>query len=65
MGKMKLNPRYNVLSFRASDEELAVIDAAINGGSRQRFLLEAALEKILRDEEFAFRERVSSVLGQG
>lgn len=65
MGKMKLNPRYNVLSFRASDEEQKVIDAAINGGSRQQFLLEAALEKILRDEEFAFRERVNGVLGQG
>lgn len=64
MGRMKQNPRYNVISFRVSDEELQVIEAAINGGSRQSFLLAAALEKILRDEDYSFRERVSSALDQ-
>jgi uncharacterized protein (DUF1778 family) len=62
MGRMKQHPRYHVLSLRVSDEELKVIEAAIDGGSRQNFLLAAALEKVLRDEDYSFRERVSSAL---
>lgn len=61
MGAMKENPRYNVLSFRASDEELQVIEAAINGGSRQQFLLAAALEKVLHDEDYSYRERFDAL----
>lgn len=64
MGAMKENPRYNVLSFRASDEERAVIEAAINGGSKQTFLLAAALEKVMHDEDYRNRERVGNVLDQ-
>lgn len=62
MGRMKQNPKYNVLSFRASDAEKKVIEAAINGGSRQGFLLAAALEKVLHDEQYAYRERVDSLV---
>ncbi len=61
MGAMKENPRYNVLSFRASDEELKVIEAAINGGSKQNFLLAAALEKVLHDEDYSYRERFNAL----
>ncbi|MFZ2949537.1 MAG: hypothetical protein WA003_08630 [Desulfuromonadaceae bacterium] len=64
MGAMKQNPKYNVLSFRVSDEELKVIEAAINGGSKQNFLLAAALEKVLHDEDYDFRERVNRGLDQ-
>lgn len=60
----KENPKYNVLSFRATNEELKLITAAINGGSHQDFLLAATLEKILRDEGYAFRERVASALAK-
>lgn len=63
MGRMKQHPRYNVLSFRASDEKSLVIEAAINGGSKQAYLLEAVLEKIQRDEQYAFTERLNSALG--
>lgn len=42
MGKMKENPRYNVLSFRASDDELEQINAALNDGETVGDLLRAA-----------------------
>lgn len=62
MGRMKQHPKYNVLSFRASDEELKIIKAAINSGSRQDFLLAAALEKVLHDEQYAYRERTDILM---
>lgn len=63
MGKMKQNPRYNVLSFRATDEELAEIRAAIGRRTRQAFLLEAVREKIVGDRQRAVDERVKRGLG--
>jgi len=61
MGAKTENPRYNVLSFRASDEERQVIEAAINGGKKQDFLLAAALEKVLHDEDYSYRERFNAL----
>lgn len=51
MGRMKQHPRYNVLSFRASDAELKEIADSLSGVSRQSFLLEAALEKVRNDRQ--------------
>ena len=51
MGRMKEHPRYNVMSFRASDAELARIVAAIGEVSRQEFLLTAVMEKIVNDRQ--------------
>jgi hypothetical protein len=59
MGKMKHHPRYNVLSFRATDEELAEIRAAIGKRTRQNYLLEAVKEKITRDRQRVNEERVA------
>ena len=54
MGKMKQHPRYNVLSFRATDEELAEIRLATGKRTRQSILLEAVLNHVraLRQAEF-------------
>ena len=49
MGRMKQHPRYNVISLRVSDEEMIAITAAIGAGTRQGFLLTAALEKLAND----------------
>lgn len=51
MGRMKEHPRYNVMSFRASDAELVQIVAAIGEVSRQEFLLTAVMEKIVNDRQ--------------
>jgi hypothetical protein len=62
MGKMKEKPRYNVLSFRVTDEELAEILAAMGRSTRQQFLLGAALEKVGREEDMEYRRRVDGAL---
>lgn len=52
MGKWKQHPRYNILSFRASDSEVEEIEAVIgNNGNRSAFVLEAVMEKIRRDSQ--------------
>lgn len=51
MGRMKQNPRYNVLSFRVSDEELAVIESVMIGGSRNDFLRDAVLKQAVEDDQ--------------
>lgn len=48
MGKMKQHPRYNVISLRVSDEELAEIKAGIGTGTRQDWLMDAVNEKLAR-----------------
>lgn len=48
MARMKENPRYNVMSLRASDEEEKLLLAAAEKSSQQnvaKFLLAAGLEK--------------------
>lgn len=49
MGRMKQYPRYNVLSFRVSDDEMAEIEDAMVGGSRNDFLREAVLRQARED----------------
>lgn len=51
MGRMKPHPRYNVLAFRASDEELVRIVSAIGEMSRQEYFLTAVMEKIANDRQ--------------
>lgn len=47
MGKMLENPRYEVLSFRVSDEERDAIKAVVpKGGNLAQFLRDAALDKV-------------------
>lgn len=53
MGKMKENPRYNVLCFRAADRDYFDIVAAANGRPLADFLLKAAQEKVVRDRQQA------------
>lgn len=43
MGKMKEHPRYNILSLRVSDKELARIRAQVGDGTMQGFLICAVL----------------------
>jgi metal-responsive CopG/Arc/MetJ family transcriptional regulator len=43
MGKMKLNPRYNLISVRISDEEQAELDAIKREGMNTSDLLRDAL----------------------
>lgn len=50
MGKMKEHPRYNVLSFRVSDQELTVFQMAA-AGNMSGFLLTAATEKANNDRQ--------------
>lgn len=51
MGKIKPNPRYNVISCRASEAERRSIQAVIGKGNLSAFLLEAALEKVRRETQ--------------
>ncbi|BCS55171.1 ribbon-helix-helix protein, CopG family [Geobacter sp. SVR] len=45
MGAKKKSPRYNVLSFRVSDEELRLIESETSG-SRQDFLHAVVMETV-------------------
>lgn len=51
MGKTKEHPRYNIVSVRISDRELAELD--IMRGSRKRSIVlgEALNEKILKERQ--------------
>ena len=51
MGKCKENPRYNVISCRVSDAELQAIESEVGPERLSGFLLEAALEKVLRERQ--------------
>lgn len=51
MGKMKQHPRYNVLSFRVSDDELAEIESVMIGGSRNDFLRDAVLKQAREEDQ--------------
>jgi|GEM_PF-2276508 len=46
MGKMKENPKYNILSLRVSDMDLAELEKIRNGRSNARLLEEALLALI-------------------
>lgn len=65
MGKLKENPRYNVLSFRVDDDLVARIrEAARRCDSVSDFLETAAREKIAADENQEYRARVDGALGR-
>ena len=51
MGKMKEHPRYNIISVRISDRELAELD--IMSGNRKRSIVlgEALNEKIMNERK--------------
>jgi hypothetical protein len=51
MGKMKENPRYKVLSFRVTEDELAEIESVMIGGSRNDFLRDAVLKQAREDDQ--------------
>lgn len=59
MGKMKQHPRYNVLSFRVSDNELAEIESVMIGGSRNDFLRDAVLKQA-REEDQLYKSMVTA-----
>ena len=46
MGKMKQHPRYNVISCRVTDAELAEIAAVVGNGNRAEFMLQAILDAV-------------------
>lgn len=54
MGKMKENPRYNVISVRVTDEELKDINEARGIECKSQFILAAITEKIERIENAAY-----------
>lgn len=58
MGKTRQNPRYNVISCRVSDAELAEITSAIGSGTRQEYLLAAVSEKLINDRQAAIDEMI-------
>jgi len=60
MGKSKENPRYEVFSFRANDEEAAEIAAAVPKGERASYFLAAVKEKVLRERQRQMDEVVDS-----
>lgn len=62
MGKMVENPRYHVLCFRVSDEHIEALDEIRCGKSRSEILLEALKEKLAREADAAYRERVEAEL---
>lgn len=66
MGKTKENPRYNILSLRCSNEELAVIlqGVAMANIAKSNYLLRAALDTARRQEEEQVRERVKREMGR-
>ena len=51
MGATKLNPRYNVLSCRVSDDQRKCIDHALAGRTVQDYLHAAIEEKLIRDRQ--------------
>lgn len=51
MGKMKENPRYNILSCRVSDDLRASINHALAGRSIQEFVHAAIEEKLIDDRQ--------------
>lgn len=50
MGKLKEHPRYNVLSFRVTDQELTLIQMAA-AGNMSGFLHTAVTEKVDNDRQ--------------
>ena len=60
MGKMKESPRYNVLSFRCDDYELREILERVDG-SRQEYILQAVMEKVVRDRQMSMDEYLRSM----
>ena len=51
MGKMIENPRYNIVTVRISDYELAELDIMRKGRKRSHILLEAIQEKIIQERQ--------------
>lgn len=58
MGKMKQNPKYNVISMRVSDLHKAEIRIAAGGQSVSDFLAAAVREKIANDRQARIDEAV-------
>ena len=51
MGKMIEHPRYNIVTVRISDYELAELDIMRKGRKRSQILLEAIQEKIIQEKQ--------------
>ncbi len=51
MGRQKQHPRYNVLSCRVSDAQLAEISKSLNGRKVQHYLIAAITEKLINDRQ--------------
>lgn len=51
MGRMKENPRYNIISVRISDAELAELTSISNGRALSQLLLEALNDKIINHRQ--------------
>lgn len=65
MGKRSAEPRYNVGSVRVSDQELKMIDTLRRTRRRSAIMLQAFQEFVRSQEDAAFREQVTTALGQG
>ena len=65
MGKMKEDPKYNVFTFRAADQDAEDIQQAAKAyESMSDFLLTAAVEKARADYARDHRARVAAKLGE-
>lgn len=60
MGKFKENPRYNVISFRAGDQEYSEIRALVGDGRWSEFMREAAMEKVQRERQRRMDDALSA-----
>lgn len=62
MGKMLENPRNNVLSFRATDEDTSEIRRAAGDLPVADFLAEAVREKLINDRQRQFNSQLRAAL---
>ena len=60
MGKMKENPRYNIISTRISDADYFAIIEALSGRSLAEYLQQAISEKLIRDRQLDLDEYLRS-----
>lgn len=59
MGRMKQNPRYNVISCRVSDDTKQSITHALGGQSVQEFVHAAIEEKLISDRQHRIDKAVA------
>ena len=61
MGRMKENPRYNVVSCRVSDDTKQIINHALGNQTMQDFIHTAIEEKLISDRQHRIDKAVAGV----